>query len=170
MFWSCGLWTLDQSKILGTYPPKTHSPRPNSGEARASPETWIDREIDWRHKRVDYKLQQRRGTGATCPFSSHPFIFQPLPPFFYNLSSPSSAEQNILSLARTNTPAMKTNVKFRNICIACNISLNNIRPQDSAFLHRKTVNVHIEAFSLIRLSKPKMTMIFRTTLIYLNQD
>ena len=59
-------------------------------------------------------------------------------------------------------PAIKLNVKFRNICIACNILLNTIRPQDTS-VAAQTVNVNIVAFPVLRSSKPKMNMIFRTT-------
>ena len=38
------------------------------------------------------------------------------------------------------TPAVKTNVKHRNICIECNILFNTI--QETHYLHKKTVNVH----------------------------
>ena len=78
------------------------------------------------------------------------------------------------------TSAMKINVKYRNVCIACNILLNIIYKTQTC-LHIKNFNVHIDSRYdgtkrnvgkgfLFRSSKLKMTRMFRTTLGYLNQD
>ena len=128
MFWSCGLWNLTNPGFWGRIhnPPNrdpTQNPRPNSGEARASPETCIDREIYWR-------LQAAAGEGLHMSVLVPPLHFPATPSHILHfVLAQLSAEQNRLSLARTNTPAMKTNVNFRNFCITYNILLNTIRPQ-----------------------------------------